>query len=152
MPFLFGEDVNAMLFRYIKNKIRERRRVKSMKKIIAELKKLLDEGGISQEDYDLAVSKLSSDEPIEETNNDNSSTDDIQSEENLSETETEKQTENTEDDSDEITDKTDPSPTEDNPTPPKEQEQTNNGGDSLQQVLEKLSAIETKIKQLRTNK
>ena len=47
-----------MLIRYIKAKIKERRRKKGMEKIIAELKKLLEAGSITQEDFDLALSKL----------------------------------------------------------------------------------------------
>lgn len=51
-----------MLIRFIKAKIKERRLKKGMEKIIAELKKLLEAGSITQEDFDLALSKLQVDD------------------------------------------------------------------------------------------
>lgn len=47
-----------MLIKYIKKKIQERRTKKSMDKIILELKKLLEQGAISQEEFNFAMSKL----------------------------------------------------------------------------------------------
>lgn len=140
-----------MLIKYLKKKFQERKKKKSMKKVISELKKLLEAKAISQEDYDLAISKLT-DSKEEESSNDDSKQEEKknneasdeetqESEETSSETIDENSAEQTSDENQSLDDGTN-----DNQTT---QENSNHQeNDAMNLVLTKIAELETKINDL----
>lgn len=124
-----------MLFKYIIKKITKRRKKRSMEKVISELQKLLESGAITQEDFDLAVSKLKSEETKEP---------------NVPEPSLEP-TEEDSTDADSQTDGGDnnPAPSDDD-VPPEKTTTSDSGGNEefLNQILKKIDDLEKKIENL----
>lgn len=136
------------LLKQIRKKNKERREKKKMEKLLAKLKELLDSGIISQEEYDLATSKLSK-STSETEDSISESTENVQDNENQ-ETANEQESENAiKEDSelnDEETVENDPAEEEsvsDNITEDTSDDDPNEG--LQQQILEALHNIQGRL-------